>query len=170
MAASRSTETSAESEGQGAFTRVLLDGLEGGATDHRGQITALSLYTYISNAFDAWQQRPILKANLTEPLVLRVGPPWLDVDLLRKLPEHFSSPDARVQLTPAHEGEGRPLERSEDGSFEQQQFDYMGRLRNANLVTTENRRDHYWVAMESGYVYLTPLGRYFWALAKRGVL
>lgn len=170
MAASRSTETSAEAQGHGAFTRVLLDGLEGGATDHRGKITALSLYGYISNAFDAWQQRPILKANLTEPLVLRVGPPWLDVELLRQLPQHFPTPDARVQLTPAHEGEGRPLARTEDGTPEQQQFDYMGRLRNANLVTTDERRDHYWVAMESGYVYLTSLGQYFWRLADRGVL
>lgn len=170
MAASRSTETSAESEGHGAFTRVLLDGLEGGATDHRGSITALSLYTYISNTFDDWQQTPILKANLTQPLVLRVGPPWLDVELLRQLPRHFPTPNARVQLTPAHEGEGRPLARPQDGTPEQQQFDYMGRLRNANLVTTDDRRDHYWVAMESGYVYLTALGRYFWGLARRGVL
>jgi hypothetical protein len=170
MAASRAIETSAETEGHGAFTRVLLDGLQGGATDHRGNITALSLYGYISNAFDAWQQRPILKTNLTEPLVLRVGPPWLDVELLRQLPQHFAAPDARVQLTPAHEGEGRPLARTEDGTTEQQQFDYMGRLRNANLVTTDARRDHYWVAMEGGDVYLTSLGRYFWGLAKRGVL
>lgn len=170
MASSRATETSAEVEGHGAFTRVLLDGLEGGATDHRGIITALSLYGYISNAFDDWQQRPILKTNLTEPLTLRVGPPWLDVDLLRKLPQHFPTAEAQVQLTPAHEGEGRPLARTEDGTPEQQEFDYMGRLRNANLVTTDGRRDHYWVAMESGYVYLTPLGRYFWQLAKRGVL
>jgi hypothetical protein len=83
-------------------------------------------------------RRPILKANLTEPLVLRVGPPWLDVELLRQLPQHFPTPDARVQLTPAHEG-GRPLARTEDGTAEQQQFDYMGRLRNANLVTTDGR-------------------------------
>lgn len=170
MAASRSTETSAEVEGHGAFTRVLLDGLEGGATDHRGNITALSLYAYISNAFDDWQQRPILKTNLTEPLALRIGPPWLEIELLRQLPQHFPAADTRVQLTPAHEGEGRPLARTEDGTPQQQQFDYMGRLRNANLVTTDGRRDHYWVAMESGDVYLTPLGRYFWSLAKRGVL
>ncbi|MEV6487111.1 caspase family protein, partial [Actinoplanes sp. NPDC051633] len=36
MAASRGTETSKESGGHGAFTRVLLDGLSGGATDHLG--------------------------------------------------------------------------------------------------------------------------------------
>jgi hypothetical protein len=170
LAASRPSEASEESAGHGAFTRVLLDGLEGGATDHLGNITPLSLYGYISAAFDAWQQRPLLKAHMTVPPVLRVGPPWLDASLLRQLPEHFGSPDARVRLTPAHEGEGRPLPSGVPGTPEQQQFDYFGRLRNANLVTTDGRRDHYWVAMEGGEVYLTSLGRYFWKLAKRGVL
>ena len=170
MAASRSTETSAERSGHGAFTRVLLDGLEGGATDHLGKVTTLGLYGYISPAFDAWQQRPVLKAHVTEPLVLRVGPPWLEAELLRDLPEHFSSADARVRLSPAHEGEGRPLGPGDPGTVEQQQFDYLSRLRNANLVTTDDGRAHYWVALESGEVYLTKLGQYFWSLASRGVL
>jgi len=170
LAASRATETSAEVDGQGAFTRILLDGLAGGATDHRGNITSLSLYAFISPTFDAFQQRPVLKAHVVEPVVLRVGPPWLDPDLLRQLPEHFPTADHRLQLTPAHEGAGRPLPPGTGGTFEQQEFDYAGRLRNANLVTTDDRRDHYWVAMESGHVYLTPLGRYFWDLANRGRL
>lgn len=170
LAASRPTETSAETGGHGAFTRLLLDGLEGGATDHLGNITALSLYGYASPAFDAWQQRPVLKSHVYIPTVLRVGAPWIEPSLLRQLPQHFPTADARIQLTPAHEGEGRPLPLGELGTLEQQQFDYLGKLRNANLVTTEGGKAHYWVAMESGYVYLTPLGRYFWSLAKRGVL
>ena len=170
MAASRGTEPSQEVGGHGAFTRVLLDGLEGGATDHRGIVTVLSLYGYISQAFDAFEQRPVLKAYLTEPVVLRVGPPWIDTDLLRQLPLHFRSEDYRLQLTPAHEGEGRPLAPGNPGTPEQQQFDYISRLRNAHLVTSEGGRDHYWVAMESGFVDLTPLGRYFWRLAKREML
>jgi hypothetical protein len=170
LAASRGTEVSQESAGHGAFTRLLLDGLEGGATDHRGNVTALSLYGYVSPAFDAWEQRPVLKAYLTEPVVLRVGPPWLDSELLRQLPKYFATENHRLQLTPAHEGDGRPLPPGNTGTPEQEEFDYVGRLRNANLATTDNRRDHYWVAMESGYVYLTGLGRYFWRLADRGLL
>jgi Caspase domain len=170
MAASRATEPSQEVGGHGAFTRVLLDGLEGGATDHRGMVTALSLYGYVSLAFDAFEQRPVLKTYLTEPVVLRTGPPWIEGDLLRQLPQHFPTEGYRLQLTPAHEGEGRPLRPGNPGTPEQQQFDYISRLRNAHLVTTEDGRDHYWVAMESGYVELTPLGRYFWRLAKRELL
>jgi hypothetical protein len=170
LAASRPTEASAEVSGHGAFTRVVLDGLEGGATDHLGNVTSLGLYAYVSRAFDAWQQRPVLKAHVTEPPVLRVGPPWIEPAMLRQLPDHFLTADARVRLTPAHEGEGRPLRPGQIGTPEQQQFDYFGRLRNANLVTTDDRQDHYWAAMNGGDVYLTPLGRYFWQLAKRRVL
>jgi len=170
LAASRATEVSREVAGHGAFTRILLDGLEGGATDHRGNVTALSLYPYVSAAFDAWEQRPVLKTYVTEPVILRVGPPWLDPELLRQLPQHFPMEDHRLQLSPAHEGDGRPLAPDNPGTFEQQEFDYLARLRNANLVTTEDKRDHYWVAMDSGHVQLTALGRYFWRLAARELL
>ena len=170
MAASRSTEVSAEVDGHGEFTRLLLDGLEGGATDHLGNVTSLGLYAYVSRAFDAWQQRPVLKAHVTEPPVLRVGPPWIEPAMLRQLPDHFPTADARVRLTQAHEGEGRPLPPGQLGTLEQQAFDYFGRLRNANLVTTDDRQDHYWAAMNGGDVYLTQLGQYFWQLAKRRVL
>jgi hypothetical protein len=96
--------------------------------------------------------------------------PRIEVALLRSLPAYFPSPDARLRLTPEHEGEGRPLPSTGEGTPEQQEFDYLGRLRNAGLVTTDRGRDHYWVAMERGEVYLTQLGRYFWGLADRGVL
>lgn len=170
LAASRPTQASAESDGHGEFTRVLLDGLHGGATDHLGRVTALSLYAFASPVFSGWEQRPMLKAHLTEPVVLRAGPPWLDPAMLRELPRHFPAADARVPLTPAHEGERTGPLRTGEGTPEQQQFDYFGRLRNANLVTTDDRCDHYWVAMNGGDVYLTPLGQYFWRLAAKKVL
>jgi hypothetical protein len=170
LAASRATELSTEAAGHGAFTRILLDGLDGDASDHLGQVTTLSLYGYISRSFDAWQQRPTFKSHVTEPTLLRNGPPWLEPTLLRQLPDHFATAHTRLRLTPAHEGEGRPLASEEAGTAEQRQFDYLGRLRNANLVTSDGDKAFYWVAMEGGEVYLTSLGRYFWNLARRGVL
>lgn len=169
LAASSATETSIE-DGHGLFTRILVDGLDGGATDHLGAITTLGLFAHAASSFDAWQQTPVLKTNVTTPTVLRQGPPWLDPNLLRDLPVHFPSVNHRLRLTPAHEGEGRPLPPGVAGTPDQQQFDYLGRLRNANLVTSDDKREHYWLAMEGGHVYLTPLGRYFWRLASRGVL
>lgn len=167
LAASKATQVALEADGQGILTRLLLDGLNGGATDHLGRVTALSLYAFASAALDDWDQCPIFKAHVTQPAILRLGPPWLDPSLLRRLPEKFSTPDARVQMTPAHEGEGRPLPAGA-GTQEQQDFDYFKKLRNAGLLTTDDEEDHYWVALNSGYVFLTPLGRYFWERAKAG--
>lgn len=166
LTASRATEVSRERDGHGVFTRLILDGLDGGATDHLGNVTALSVYAYASRALGAWEQRPMLKTHLAEPPVLRVGPPWLDSKLLRDLPEYFDTADARVTMTPAHEGDGRPIPLG-TGTVEQQAYDYFKRLRNAGLVATDNDEDHYWVAMHSHDVYLTPLGKYFWDLASR---
>jgi hypothetical protein len=77
--------------------------------------------------------------------------------------------DNRLQLTPAQESAGRFLLSSGSGKFGQQEFDDVGRLRNVNLVTTDDRRDHYWVAVGNSHVYPTGL-RYFWGLAKGGRL
>ena len=93
----------------GCSTRALLHGPEGGATDHRGRITALGLYEHISPNFDAWEQRPVLKTSMIEPLVLRVESPWLDVSISRDLTKHFPTEEHRLKLTRAHEGKGRPL-------------------------------------------------------------
>ncbi|MBM9459500.1 caspase family protein [Nocardioides sp. zg-536] len=166
LAASKSTEVSMESRGHGQFTRLLLDGLDGAATDHLGNITALSLYAHASRAFDAWEQTPVFKANLADAVVLRQGPSWISVEDVRRLPQHFASEADRITLTLEHEGEGRPL--SAPGTAEQQELDYLKRLRNVGLATTENDEDFYFATLNGHEVYLTPAGRMLWTLAKRG--
>lgn len=168
LAASKATEVSMESGGHGAFTRLLLDGLDGAATDHLGSITALSLYAHASRAFDAWEQTPVFKAHLTDAVVLRVGPQWISPEDARRLPEHFDTATSRITLTDAHEGEGRPL--SGPGTSEQQQLDYLKRLRNVGLATTENDEDFYFATLSHHDVFLTPAGRMLWGLAKKGSL
>lgn len=168
LAASTARQPSAEVRGggQGAFTQLLLEGLDGGAADHLGEVTALSLYAFASRAFGAWEQRPVFKSHVTQPSALRVCRPAMDADLLRQLPSHFPAADARVPMSPAHEGAGRPLSGGAPRTLEQAAFDYFKQLRNAGLLTTDNDQDLYFAAMESKDVYLTALGRYFWKLAK----
>ena len=166
LAASKSTEVSMESRGQGDFTRLLLDGLDGAATDHLGNVTALSLYAHASRAFDAWEQTPVFKAHLADAVVLRVGPSWISAEDVRRLPQHFVSDRATITLTLEHEGEGRPL--SSPGTPAQQELDYLKRLRNVGLVTTENDEDFYFATLNAHDVFLTPAGRMLWTLASRG--
>lgn len=168
FAASRSTEVSVEDDGHGQFTRLLLDGLDGAATDHLGNVTALSLYAHASRAFDAWEQTPVLKAHISNAVVLRVGPEWVSVDDVRALPMHFPRANSRVQLTDAHEGEGRPLKGI--GTSEQQQLDFFKRLRNVGLATTDDDLDFYFATLSGGDVFLTAAGRMMWALAERNAV
>jgi len=171
LAASRATQPSAEvpGGGQGAFTRLLIEGLEGAAADHLGEVTALSLYAFASRPFTAWQQRPVFKSHVSQPTAVRVCQPPIDADLLRKLPTYFQDAEARYTMTPAHEGT-RPIPPGAAPTVEQQAFDYFKQLRNASLLTTDNNKDLFFVALNSEDVYLTPLGRYFWRLAKGGRL
>lgn len=169
LAASKATEPSAEQAGHGAFTRLLLEGLEGAASDHLGQVTALSLYDFASRAFSAWEQRPVLKSHVVQSSPLRFCKPWIDPSLLRCLPDYFYAPDSRYPMSPAHEG-ARPIPAGAQPTAEQQAFDYFKDLRNAGLLTTDGNKDLYFVALDSGDVYLTALGRYFWNLAKEGKL
>jgi len=171
LAASRATQPSAEvpGGGQGAFTRLLIEGLEGAAADHLGEVTALSLYAFASRPFTAWQQRPVFKSHVSQPTALRVCEPTINQDLLRELPKYFPNAKARYAMTPAHEGT-RPIPPGVSLTVEQEVFDYFKQLRNASLLTTDNNKDLYFVALDSEDVYLTPLGRYFWQLAKDGRL
>jgi len=166
LSAARATEPSQEYGGHGAFTRLLINGLEGAAANLTGEVTALSLYAHASKAFGAWDQRPVFKSHVTRPSILRLAVPWIDPGLLRRLPDHFGLPESRVKMTEAHEGTGRPLADGEVGTVEQQEFDYFKELRNAGLVGTEGNQDLYFLATEThSEVFLTSKGKYFWQLA-----
>jgi len=169
LAASRATESAAELSGYGAYTRLLLEGLEGAAADPLGNVSVLSLYDFVSRAFGAWEQRPILKSHITQSSPLRVCKPVIDPALLRKIPQYFQSCSAHYTMSPDHEGI-RPVPPGQALTPEQEAFDYFKALRNAGLLTTENEKDLYFVALDSQDVYLTALGRYFYNLAKDGKL
>jgi hypothetical protein len=171
LSAARATEPSQEYAGHGNFTRLLINGLEGAAANLTGEVTALSLYAHASKAFGEWDQRPVFKSHATRPSILRHALPWIDPALLRRLPDHFESVESRVQLTPAHEGEGRPLPDDDPGSAKQQEFDYFKELRNAGLLETEGNQDLYFLATQTlGEVFLTSKGQYFWQLVDQGRL
>jgi hypothetical protein len=169
LAASQATETSAEKGGHGAFTRLVLEGLEGAAADHVGHVTALSLYDFISRAFGAWEQRPVLKSHILQSSPIRTCKPWIDPALLQRLPSYFTTATNRYTMSPAHEGV-RPIPAGVPATLEQQAFDYFKELRNAGLLATDGSKDLYFVALDSEDVYLTALGRYFWNLANEGKL
>jgi Caspase domain len=164
LAASRATQPAEELAGHGAFTNLLITGLEGAAADQLGNVTALSLYDFASRAFGGWDQRPVFKSHITQPSILRRCTPSIDLELLRQLPQYFATADARVRLTPAYEGV-RPIPVGMEPTSEQKSFDYFKRLRNAGLLATNQNKDLYFIALASDEVFLTEPGQYFWRLA-----
>jgi hypothetical protein len=166
LAAARPREGAAEEDGHGSFTKLLLQGLEGAAADHLGNVTALSLYDFASRPFGAFEQRPMLKAHVNAPSVLRECTPAISQDLLMTLTRYFASPGIKLRLSPRYEGK-RPIPRGKEPTPEQRAFDYFKLLRNAGMLSTEDNADLYFAAIKSKRVFLTPTGRYFWKIAKK---
>jgi len=171
IGSSRPGEASRERAGQGRFTHLLLQGLDGGAADILGEVTSQSLFLYASRPFGAWEQRPVFKSHVSEPSVVRMARPSVARAVLRALPDDFvGSPAARVTLDPEYEGEGRPFPHGQHGTEKQQAFDRFKVLRDAGLLRIEGEQDLYFAATNGGEVFLTPFGEYFWELADQGRL
>ena len=71
LTACRSTETSSEQKGQGIYTSLLIDALQGGCSDLTGNISPGSVYAYIDLALGPWSQRPVFKTNVSRFVSLR---------------------------------------------------------------------------------------------------
>ncbi len=103
LTASRDSEYALEVNGAGVFTSLLIDALKGGAADIRGNITPGSLYAYVDEALGAWDQRPIFKTNVTSFSPLRIIPPKVPFETLRRITQYFPTAEAEHNLDPSYE-------------------------------------------------------------------
>jgi hypothetical protein len=163
LAASRSGEGSAELDGQGTFTKLVVGALEGGAADVRGRVSAASIYAYAEQALGALDQRPMYKSHADRLAPVRYCRPAVADEILLRLPSWFKSEHETFYLAPTYE-ETSPNTRTEHVEI----FKQFKVLRDAGLLRSEY--DLYSTAMESRGLELTPLGRFYWMLAKTGSL
>lgn len=91
LTASSDKESALSINGSSVFTSLLVDGLQGGAADLRGNITPGHLYAYVDEALGAWDQRPIFKTNVSQFASLRQITPRVPKDTLRKLIIYFGN-------------------------------------------------------------------------------
>lgn len=182
LAGTGARQTAKERDGRGVFTETVVTGLQDAAADIMGQVTAISLYNYLAGALGhAKGQFPALKARTEKPVVLKKVKRRVDRDDLMKLRVLFSKEDSPRPVTPDHEAkedQSVPPSRSRpypwpDGvkkTAEQDEMDYYKRLRDAGLLEAFTRdgqkADLFWACLDSGEVKLTPLGQYYWNLAK----
>lgn len=155
----------------GVFTDLLVQGLNGGAADIRGNITPASLYSYVDQSLGAWEQRPVFKTNISRFLPIRTTNAKVPQDKLRKLSQYFKSPSELFQLDPSYEDTNDPsviheyIEPYADKAHiavlkDLQLFASVG------LVEPVDTDHMYFAAMKSKSCRLTALGQHYWRLSK----
>lgn len=165
----------------GAFTELLVSGLEGGASDLLGNITALDLYAYAAQGFDDSTQRPTFKSHVIKARPIRKVEPQIPRERLERIAEIFE--DGRPKfLSVEHDyvpGLNGSKARTGDGanyvpftgSPAQNHLDHIKLYRNMGLVTTTVPHRDFWdVCLNEESVELTGIGKYYWSLVDRGLL
>jgi hypothetical protein len=171
LTASRDDESSLEINGHGVFTNLLLNALQGGASDLRGHISPGGVYAYIDQALGAWEQRPVFKTNVTRFTSLRTVTPQVPLDTLRKITEYFPTPQDEFNLDPSYEDTNtkdvkhvvvEPYAKPENVAV----LKNLQKFQSVGLVVPVNSEYMYFAAMESKSCRLTSLGYHYWRLVK----
>jgi hypothetical protein len=165
LTASRGDQTAAESTGRGFFSSGLCAALEGGAADVLGEVDIASIFAYISKSAGAFDQRPTLKANVDRLHTLRRCASAVPLEELRQLPVLFETAETVRPLDPTYEPT-HPARVDTNVKL----FGILQRCRSAGLVVAVGIEHLYDAAMQSKGCRLTPLGRRYWAMAKKGEL
>jgi len=163
LAASRSMESAIESAGQGVYTSLLIEALNGGAADIGGEVTPGNIYSYIDKALGSWKQRPVFKANIVRSVSLRKVAPIVPLPHLRKIKDYFPEMTAEYRLDPSYEYTSPNPDEQNVATLK-----ILRKMQFVGLVEPVNEEYIYWAAMNNGSCRLTPLGAYFWKLLHNG--
>lgn len=171
LAASSPDEVALLKGGRSVFTSCVIGALNGGAADVRGEVNSASIYAYAEQIMGPLDQRPMYKANVARLDALRTCIPIVELAILRKLPTYFPTPDFVFPLDPAYEPDHKqhPTGTVPDAAKEAV-FGELQKLRNARLLEPFGSPHLFYAAIHSKACRLTPLGRFYWQLAKEGRL
>lgn len=167
LTACTKTEYSTESlvDEHGLFTALLLEGLNGASSNILGQVSPGSLYSFIDNALNVWEQRPVFKTNVSKFISLRQNNPLVDPSILRKLPEWFTYPGEVFQLNPSFESDREsvadelkdlPVDANNAAIFKDLQ-----KCNRHGLIVPHEAEHMFFAAMNSTGCKLTALGEYY---------
>lgn len=163
LAASRPTEPAIEVNGHGVFTWLVMGALSGGAADVRGRVSAASIYAYVEQALGSWDQRPLYKSHANRLSPVRQCDPAVSDAILRELPHYFPDPDSHHFPDPSYE-ESHESARPDNVA----KYKTLMKYRDAGLMKTVSGNHLYYTVIRSEPLALTPLGKFYWHLAKEG--
>jgi len=170
LTASTEDQYASEENGQGVFTSLLVDALNGSAANLTGDVTPGSIYAHIDQSLGAWEQRPVFKTNVKQFVSLRKTVPAIEIQDLRLLAKLFPKPGYAFQLDPTYEpemkgrDEGMPVPITEHTET----FAVLQRYNRLNLLVPKDAPHMWHAAMESKSCMLTLLGEHYRRLVEKG--
>jgi len=170
LTASTADQYATEENGQGVFTRLLVDALHGGAANLTGDITPGSVYAHIDQSLGEWEQRPVFKTNVREFVSLRKVAAPITIGELRRIKELFPSPGFEIRLDPSFEPEetgresGMPPAKAENV----EKFAILQKYNRLNLLVPVGAPHMWHATMQSKSCKLTVLGEHYRRLAEKG--
>ncbi|MFS8146438.1 caspase family protein [Rhizobium sp. BR 249] len=171
LAAADRNQAAAEHDGHGLFTGILLDGLNGSASDVLGRITPPSLYSLVDQTLGGFEQRPVYKANVQQFITLREVAPKVPRIQLRKLKDYFPTPGYILKVDPSFEsGRGEFTEEYKDMPVIPENeaiFRDLQTYYKVNLVAPVDQPFPWHAAMYSTGFRLTSQGAHYRRLAEK---
>lgn len=165
LTASTAEQYALEEAGSGVFTTLLVDALNGAASNLLGEVTPGSVYAHIDQSLGPWDQRPVFKTNVKSFVSLRTTSPPIDHGELRRISALFPNAGYEYQLDPAFEPEGPCPDPTKVEVFR-----VLQRMNRVNLVVPVDAPHMYHAAMESKACKLTVLGEHYRRLVSRGLI
>ncbi|OFX16366.1 MAG: peptidase C14 [Bacteroidetes bacterium GWA2_31_9] len=162
LTASSEEQYALEENGSGVFTSLLVDALNGSASNLVGEITPGSVYAHIDQSLGPWEQRPIFKTNVKTFISLRKVQPPISLSELKEIVQLFPKKEDIFSLNPS-------FEPSEKNAIEEntEKFALLQKLNRINLVVPIDEVHMYYAAMNSTGCKLTILGEHYWNLVKK---
>lgn len=170
LTASTKEQYASEIDGRGLFTMLLVDALNGSASNLTGDITPGSVYAHIDQSLGAFEQRPVFKTNVKEFVSLRKITPPIPKSELRKITEFFPEAGFEYELDPTYEPQmkGRDDDMAKPIQEHNEIFAILQKYNRLNLLKPVGV-DHMWdAAMENKSCKLTPLGEHYRSLVEKG--
>lgn len=168
LTASTSDQYASQINGRGVFTTLLVDALNGSASNILGDVTPGSVYAHIDQSLSYWEQRPIFKTNVRSFISLRKAAPSIELDDLRMIKDLFPTAGFEYKLDPTYEPEkkGRDIGMPEPIEENTKIFSILQKYNRLNLLKPVDAQHMWNAAMEGKSCKLTALGEHYRRLAE----
>lgn len=161
LTASSANQYALEKNCTGVFTNLLIDALNGSASNLVGDITPGSIYAHIDQSLGPWEQRPVFKTNVKSFTTLRKVQPPISLADLKRITELFPKKGEDFPLDPSYEPKSeKPIEEN------MEKFAILQKYNKLNLVVPIGEEHMYFASMNSKSCKLTILGEHYWNLVK----